>query len=678
MFAGFVQRGKAMFDENDCAVLEVLLATKSPCWRLRADSNALELAAIRGLADLAIPLTAEQAQTIRSLTGVTSHVLLDVSLYGHALTLHLVGKKVDTNEWAGTASDYTDTLSVAGALSSGLASAEQVVSEVNSLVVILDKNGIVQRFNRMCEEVTGMREVEVIGKSAFELFMNPDQGRESRSNIMQFFASRQSFEVERAINTVRGPRLFQFRNKFVRSGSGVDEEFIICSGTDITDERDAQQRLKDLASKDVLTGLMNRYAINETIESAVENAGRDESHVLGVVFLDLDNFKRVNDHFGHMNGDRLIKRVSEIVSKCLPYGATLARLGGDEFLILVDPCSQVMLETLAETIIDRLRLPIRLDLVDVYTSCSIGIALYPQHGETLEALIAHADTAMYAAKEAGKHTYCVFSPDMNQKVAQYIWLDTELRTALEEKQFVLHYQPLVNLCTGRLHSVEALIRWQSRSRGLVAPSEFIRFTEESGLIIPIGRWLMREAVDQAARWDEQGLNLRVSVNVSARQLRDADIVNQLRQLVEQAGTGRTLIDIELTESCFIEDERAAIDLMRQFKQMGARILLDDFGTGYSSLSQLTRLPIDIIKLDRSFITGIDQNFQAQSLVRSVLSLARAFGFSVVAEGVETEREVQFLKDIGVDYAQGFFYAKPMAADSFEAWVVDKKKLRLIA
>jgi cyclic di-GMP phosphodiesterase Gmr len=316
--------------------------------------------------------------------------------------------------------------------------------------------------------------------------------------------------------------------------------------------------------------------------------------------------------------------------------------------------------------------------MDVYTSCSIGIAVYPEHGETLEALISHADTAMYAAKEAGKHTYRVFSPEMNQKVAKYIWLDTELRRAIDEQQFVLHYQPLINLCSGRLHSAEALIRWQSSSRGIVPPSEFIRFMEESGLIIPVGRWLMQEAFAQAARWNEGGMNIRISINVSARQLRDAEIVNQLRQLVEQAHTSRALIDIELTESCFIEDEKAAVDLMRQFKQLGARILLDDFGTGYSSLSQLTRLPIDVIKLDRSFITGIDQNFQAQSLVRSVLSLARAFGFSVVAEGVETEREAQFLKDIGVDYAQGYFYSRPMAADAFEAWVSDKKKLRLIA
>ena len=267
---------------------------------------------------------------------------------------------------------------------------------------------------------------------------------------------------------------------------------------------------------------------------------------------------------------------------------------------------------------------------------------------------------------------------MNQKVAQYIWLDTELRKAIEEKQFVLFYQPLINLCTGRLHSVEALIRWRSTSRGMVAPSEFIRFTEESGLIIPIGRWLMQEAAWQAARWLESGLDIRISINVSARQLRDTAIVDQLRELVEQGGAKRTMIDIELTESSFIEDEKAAIELMRQFKQLGARILLDDFGTGYSSLSQLTRLPIDVIKLDRSFITGIDQNFQAQSLVRSVLGLARAFGFTVVAEGVETEREVQFLKDIGVDYAQGFYYARPMAADAFEAWLNDKKKLRLIA
>lgn len=666
-----------MFDDDDCAVLEVLLGTKSPCWRLGSDSNALQLAAVRGLTNVSVALTAEQAEKIRGLTGVTSHILVDVSLFGNPITLHLVGKKINMADWAGTASDYSDALSVAGALSTGLASAEQVVSEVNSLVAILDRNGFVQRFNRMCEEVTGAREVDVIGKSAFELFMSPDEGQQSRNNIKRFFESRQSFEVERVINTIKGPRLFQFRNKFVHSGSGVDEEFIICSGTDITDERNAQQRLKELASQDVLTGLMNRYAINAKIEQALDDARGDPSRMLGIVFLDLDNFKRVNDHYGHVYGDRLIKRVSEIVSESLPEGATIARLGGDEFLILVDPCTPELLETLAQTIIDRFRSAIHLDLMDVYTSCSIGIAVYPQHGETLEALISHADTAMYAAKEAGKHTYCVFSPEMNQKVAKYIWLDTELRRAIDEQQFVLHYQPLVNLYTGQLHSAEALIRWQS-SRGLVAPSEFIRFTEDSGLIIPIGRWLMREAAMQAARWNESGMNVRISVNVSARQLRDADIVNQLRELIEESGAARTLVDIELTESCFIEDEKSAIDLMRQFKQLGARILLDDFGTGYSSLSQLTRLPIDVIKLDRSFITGIDQNYQSQSLVRSLLNLARAFGFAIVAEGVETEREVQFLKDIGVDYAQGYFYSKPMAPDMFEAWVADKKKLRLIA
>lgn len=666
-----------MFDDDDCAVLEVLLGTKSPCWRLRSDSNALELAAVRGLTNVSVALSAEQAAKIRGLTGVTSHILLDVSLFGNAVTLHLVGKKINTSDWAGTASTDSDTLSVAEALSNGLASAEQVVSEVNSLVVILDRNGFVQRFNRMCEEVTGWREVDVIGKSAFDLFMSADQGEQSRSNIRRFFESRQSFEVERVINTIKGPRLFQFRNKFVHSGSGVDEEFIICSGTDITDERNARQRLKELASQDVLTGLMNRYAINAKIQQALDDANGDPSRVLGIIFLDLDNFKRVNDHYGHVYGDRLIKRVSELVSESLPEGATIARLGGDEFLILVDPCSRELLETLAQTIIDRFRSPIHLDLMDVYTSCSIGIAVYPQHGETLEALISHADTAMYAAKEAGKHTYCVFSPEMNQKVAKYIWLDTELRRAIDEQQFVLHYQPLVNLYTGQLHSAEALIRWQS-SRGLVPPSEFINFTEDSGLIIPIGRWLMREAVTQAARWNANGLNVRISVNVSARQLRDAGIVNQLRELIEESGAGRTLVDIELTESCFIEDEKSAIDLMRQFKQLGARILLDDFGTGYSSLSQLTRLPIDVIKLDRSFITGIDQNYQSQSLVRSLLGLARAFGFAIVAEGVETEREMQFLKDIGVDYAQGYFYSKPMAPDMFEAWVADKKKLRLIA
>ncbi|MGU7773375.1 cyclic di-GMP phosphodiesterase [Burkholderia sp. MR1-5-21] len=667
-----------MDDENESAVIELHFGTRSPCWRLGSDSNALELAAVRGLTNVSVALSAEQAARIRALTGVTSHLVLEISLFGEPVSLHLVGKKLSTTDWAGTACAYSDAVSVAEDLSHGLAFAEQVVSEVNSLVVILDRNGMVQRFNRLCEEVTGKREVDVIGRSAFELFMSADQGAQSRTNITGFFASNKPFSVERYINTVNGPRLFEFRNKFVQSGSGVDEQFLICSGIDITEERNAQHRLTELANTDVLTGLPNRHAISERIKTVLDAGGDDTLRQVGILFLDLDNFKRVNDHYGHITGDRLLKDVSTIISDCLPQGATLARLGGDEFLVLFEHGSRPLLEATAQIILDRLRTPIHLGLMEVYTSCSIGIAMFPQHGDTLETLIRSADTAMYVAKEAGKHTYRVFTLEMNQKVAKYMWLDTNLRKSLEEEQFVLHYQPVVDIATGDVHSVEALVRWQSPDRGLVAPVEFIQFAEESGLIAPLGRWVMRTAAAQAAAWKAMGLTTRIAVNVSARQLQDMNVVRQFATILEDEGLKPGLLDIELTESCFIEDEGSAISLIKQFRHLGAEIHLDDFGTGYSSLSQLSRLPLDSIKLDRSFITGIDRNPRSQALVSSVVSLARALNFSVVAEGVETRAEAEFLKQIDVDQAQGYYYARPMAAHAFEAWLTEKRKFRLIA
>jgi c-di-GMP phosphodiesterase Gmr len=669
--------GQFMDDEQDRAIFEAHFGTASPFWRLRSDSNALEIAAVRGLANVGVALRSDQAAQIRSLTGVTSHVVVDISLFGRSMRLHLVGKKVSATDWAGTASAYTDTQSVARDLAHGLSCAEQVISEVNSLVVILDRNGIVQRFNRLCEEATGMREEDVIGKSAFT-FMTPEQGDESRHNIATFFSTSQPYSVVRNINTVNGPRLFLFRNKFVRSGSGVDDQFLICSGTDITEERNARQQLCELANTDELTGLPNRHAVIEKIKAALAADAGQTPPRIGILFLDLDNFKRVNDHYGHMLGDRLLKEVSSVIKSCLPSDATLARLGGDEFLVLFDQADIALLESTADRVLARLRTPFQLDFMELYTNCSIGIALYPRDGHTLERLIRSADTAMYAAKDAGKHTYRFFAAEMDRKVAEDMWLDTNLRKALDDNQFVLYYQPLLNMATGSLHGAEALIRWHSPERGLVPPGEFIRYAEESGLITPLGRWVMREATAQAVRWKAKGFDLRVSVNVSARQLCDADIAKRFSDIVKASGLQSSPLDIELTESCFIDDEDAAIELMKQFRERGARIHLDDFGTGYSSLAKLLRIPLDMIKLDRSFISGIDSNVKSQALVRSIVAIGQALNFSVLAEGVETQAEAEFLKRIGVDFAQGFLYAKPMPAGEFETWMAEHRKFRLIA
>src|SRR5579864_915366 len=314
--------GDAMNDDQQHQTLYAHFGTSSPCWRLSSDSNALELTADTGpgSADVAITLTVRQAGQIRRLTGITSHLTLDIKLFGEPLRLHLVGKKLASNTWAGTASAYDDTESVARDLVHGLSFAEQVVSEVNSVVVIVDRHGRIQRFNRLAEELTGVKEEDIVGRNVWALFMTTESGAASSQNITGFFNRGVAYEVERRVKTVHGERLFLFRNKFVHSGSGVDEQFLICSGTDITEERLAQERLTELANTDSLTGLANRNAIEDKISAAIEAAARGES--VGVLFLDLDNFKKVNDHYGHVFGDDLIRDVSAAIGACLNAGDT--------------------------------------------------------------------------------------------------------------------------------------------------------------------------------------------------------------------------------------------------------------------------------------------------------------------------------------------------------------------
>ncbi|SIT46751.1 modulator of Rnase II stability [Paraburkholderia piptadeniae] len=667
-----------MNDGQHDQVLFARFGTSSPCWRLSSDSNALELSPETDdrAATVAIALSGSQAAQIRELTGVTSHLTMDVRLHGEPLRLHLVGKKLNGSTWAGTASAFEDTESVARDLVHGLSFAEQVVSEVNSVVVIVDRNGRIQRFNRLAEELTGMKEEDVIGRSVWALFMSSEAGAASSQNISGFFNRGVAYEVERRVRTVHGERLFLFRNKFVMSGSGVDEQFLICSGTDITEERRAQDRLTELANTDSLTGLPNRNAIHDKTRTAIASAAPGVS--VGILFLDLDNFKKVNDHYGHVFGDRLIQDVSSAIRQCLGADDVLARLGGDEFIVLSPLATVESMEAIAQRILERLRTPFSLGLVEVYTGCSIGIAMFPEHGDSLEALIRAADTAMYVAKDDGKRTYRVFSPEMNRKVAEYMWLDTNLRRGLEEGQLTLHYQPKLSLATGKVYGVEALVRWNSPERGQIMPAAFIRYAEESGLIGPLGRWVMQTAAEQAAQWKARGLSLRVAINVSARQLVDTAIVSHFNEALQNAKLDPCLLDIELTESCLIEDEAAAIGLITQFRDLGAQVHLDDFGTGYSSLSQLGRIPLDVIKLDRSFVSSINADRKSQALVRSMVAVAQALQLKVVAEGIETESEELFMKGLGVEYVQGYLYGKPMPAADFERWLNDRQKIRLIA
>jgi cyclic di-GMP phosphodiesterase Gmr len=647
-------------------LLNAHFGTNSPYWRLAFDSNALALSAVKGKTHMAVALSAMQAAKIRRLSGITASLDITITLGGEPIHLHLVGRRINNLEWAGTASAFSDTQSVARDLVHGLSFAEQVVSEANSVIVIVDQHGRIQRFNRLSEEYTGLHEHDVIGKNVFQLFMSPEEATASRRNIAGFFRNGSSYEVERWIKTVKGERLFLFRNKFVHSGSGKNEVFLICSGTDITEERRAQERLRVLANTDIITGLPNRNAIQDKIIQSI--ATRDGNNI-GLVYLDLDNFKKVNDAYGHMFGDRLLVEVSLAVLGCLAPDQTLARLGGDEFLVLAQEADREMLQRLAQRIIDRLKTPFRIGLIEVYTGCSIGIALCPEHGNDLDSLIRSADTAMYVAKEHGKRTYTVFSPEMNKRVAEYMWLDTNLRKGLEQNQLVVYYQPKIEALSGKVCSVEALVRWDSPERGLIPPLQFISYAEESGLIGPLGRWVLQTAAKQAAHWKRQGLELRVAVNLSARQLVDDSIVEDLAQVLQQNQLIPCLLDFELTESSLIEDEKRAREVITRLRELGAQVHLDDFGTGYSSLAQLSRIPLDAIKLDKSFVRGVNFNPVSQSLVRAIVAAAEALKFRVIAEGVETESENQFLDEVGVDEKQGFLFARPMLPEQLEHWLL---------
>lgn len=654
-----------MKDELEQNLLYRYLGTTSPYWRLLLDSNALQLAPNED-ADTGqvIALAPEQADEIRQMTVITSSITMSISLFGSEVPVHLVGRKVSKREWAGTASAWHDTPSVARDLAQGLSFAEQVVSEANSVIVILDKQGNIQRFNRLSEEYTGLKEQEVIGQNVFKLFMSRSEAAASKRNISGFFRNGNSYEVERWIKTRKGQRLFLFRNKFVHSGSGKNEIYLICSGTDITEERRAQERLRVLANTDTITGLPNRNSINDQISAAIETRGEGQ---VGIVYLDLDNFKKVNDAYGHMFGDQLLQAVSLAILSCLDEGQVLARLGGDEFIVLAPDTSQATLEAMSSRILTRLKSPFRIGLIEVYTGCSLGISLAPQHGEDRESVIRNADTAMYTAKEGGRGKFCVFSPEMNQRVFEYLWLDTNLRKALENDQLVIHYQPKMTW-RGEVRSLEALVRWQSPERGLIPPMDFISYAEESGLIVPLGRWVMLSVVQQVAKWRDKGINLRVAVNVSARQLADQTIFSDLKQALKDLNFEYCPIDVELTESCLIENEDLALSVIQQFSKLGAQVHLDDFGTGYSSLSQLARFPIDAIKLDQAFVRDIHKQSVSQSLVRAIVAVAQALNLQVIAEGVESQKEDAFLTKNGVNERQGYLFAKPMPAAVFERWL----------
>jgi diguanylate cyclase (GGDEF)-like protein len=445
---------------------------------------------------------------------------------------------------------------------------------------------------------------------------------------------------------------------------------VVVAHEDITQRKMAEEQLLHDAFHDSLTNLPNRALFMDRLRRAILRTKRQENYRFAVLFLDLDGFKVVNDSLGHATGDQLLIAIGRRLELGMRRGDTLTRLGGDEFAILADDIRDLNdALTLADRVKGDLKAPFNLGGHEVFATASIGIALGTKDRELPEDLLRDADTAMYRAKALGKERYAVFDQAMHTKVVERLRLETDLRRALERCEFQVHYQPIVALQTGQIVGFEALVRWEHPDRGSISPAAFIPVSEETGLILPLGLWVLKAACRQLHDWQRRApelATLLMSVNLSSKQLAQPDLVEQIEQILDETGLAPQHLKLEITESVIMEHPHSAAEMLRRLKERGIQLSLDDFGTGYSSLSYLHRFPIDTLKVDRSFINRLDGEDGDPVIVQTIVALAHNLGMQVIAEGVETEGQVERLKEMGCQYAQGYFFSRPVDGDSASA------------
>ena len=456
----------------------------------------------------------------------------------------------------------------------------------------------------------------------------------------------------------------------VRDASG---RAILVRGTaqDITERKQIEGRIRQLAYFDSLTGLPNRLQFKEQVARALRHAGRDSGRI-AVMFLDLDRFKQINDSLGHTAGDELLKAVAARLGGCLRGGDEVgragnatARLGGDEFTVLLTALNGAEdAARVAERIVQELARPFAIYGHELFISASIGIAVYPDDGSDVDTLLKNADVALYYAKDLGRNRYQFYSNDLNARALERLELERDLHRALERRELLLHYQPQIDTTTGRVTGVEALLRWNHPGRGMVPPAHFISVAEQTGLIVPIGEWVLVEACRQTRAWSEQGVGgLEVWVNVSGAQFRDRRLVDAVRKALDSSGIEPARLVIEATETIMLDDREATLAAVHELKEMGIGVAIDDFGTGYSSLAYLKRFPLDTLKIDGSFVRDIGDDPDDQAIVSAIIAMARSLGLQVLAEGVETCAQARRLLDMGCQRMQGYHFSRPVPADA---------------
>ncbi len=548
-------------------------------------------------------------------------------------------------------------------------------------MLVCNAQGQVLAANQALASLVGEAPAALLGRELRSLLVWPAQvsAQDSAKNQARAFVCG---EGEASLHQAQGPaRSVELRLKRLPESfdPGQGPCWLVAL-RDHTDRRKTQERLTQLANYDGLTGLPNRVLFRDRLAQAMARAERSGQPIV-LMFMDLDRFKLVNDGLGHEAGDLLLKHVAKTLTSSLRdvdsvsrqidnAPCTLSRLGGDEFTVIAEavggPEDAAMI---ARRLLEALQVPVKIGDQEVVISASIGITLYPTDEVDLDGLIKHTDMAMYRSKSMGRGTYSFFSDELNAAMSARLSLETALRRAVEQREFLLHYQPKADLATGCITGVEALLRWQRPSHGMVPPDRFISVLEDTGLILPVGAWVIQTACAQLAEWDRQGLpKLRMAVNLSARQFRHLYLAKLVEDSLRENDIDPQRLEIELTESLLMEDTEGNRSMLNSFTRMGVKLAIDDFGTGHSSLSYLKRFNIDTLKVDRSFVSSLPDDTDDKAITTAVIALARGLNMSVVAEGVETQAQADLLRQLGCHEMQGYLLSRPLPAVELAAWL----------
>ena len=528
------------------------------------------------------------------------------------------------------------------------------------IITIHDVSGATLYESAAASRILGYAPGTLIGKSAFSS-VHPKDIERAREAFDNLTAGTSPVPIELRYRHADGSWIWlEVLGNNLLEHPGVAG--IVLTSRDITERKHAEERAQYLANYDVLTGLPNRTLMHDRLTQAVAQA-RHTRERIAVVHVDVDRFKMINESLGHYAGDEILKAAAERLKRCKRETDTLARVGGDEFTILLRDAGRLGAVTgCASKVLSEIAEPFPGTSQDVFVSASIGISMFPEDAKSADELTKHADAAVHSAKTLGRNNYQFFTQALNAEVQERMVLETGLRLALKRNEMYLVYQPKIELPSRQVVGAEALLRWRHPKLGLIPPSRFIPVAEESGMVGEIGEWVLRTACQQIRQWQTQGLTPQIAVNVSARQFQQYDVAELVSAVVGESQISPESLELELTESAVMQDAEASIVTVEKLKKLGVGVAIDDFGTGYSSLSYLKRLPVDVLKVDQSFVRDISNDQNDAAIVRAVISLARSLGMEVTAEGVETEAQLAFLNAYGCRHAQGYLFGKPMPAD----------------